>query len=85
MSFSLQAAGKPTGVIAALQKSTGYGDTRHHDAARDAAVAIVQTIPAEQNDDTLVTVSGSGHHDFPVGAPGYGTVTLNVTIGPFLS
>lgn len=78
MSFAFATEGNKTDVLKALYASTGYGDTSHHDALRDAAKAIVNTIPNTRADKTHITVSAHGHHDFSDNV--YGDATLTVTI-----
>lgn len=84
MSFGFSANGTQSGVDKALAGSKGYGDTSHHDILRDAARAIVATIPESMRDRVFVSVDGSGHHQFVDGKAmqSYGNVQLSIKFEP---
>lgn len=70
MSFHIAADGTPDHVLDELRKSTASGDTSHHDAARNAAIDIVNSIPTALHSTAHIALTAYGHHDFtekPVG------------------
>jgi len=79
MSFGITAGGNKQQTLAALKRSTGYGDTTHHDAVRDAAVKIVEASP----DDKTFAIVANGHHDYSSTTEGAQKGSLSLTVNVF--
>jgi hypothetical protein len=81
MSFGIGVAGGAKGVLAVLTNAeAALGVACHHDLMRDAAIAVIRTIPEHLRDNAVVVVEASGHHEFT--EPIYGVVDLKIKIGP---
>lgn len=77
MSFGFKFGGKAAGVAEKVKAVTGYGDTHQCDAAKSAALAILEKAP----EDAVVVVEANGHHDYS-GEQKYGNVLLKIEVFP---
>lgn len=78
MSWSIYSTGTKKGVLNAVEKATGYGDTSQLEQAKRFLLEEIGKVPEkdEQGNERGVRLLASGHHD-------EGTRSVSITLESF--